>query len=175
MDDVENPEDANELAIYKRLRDIEGRLDQLDEKHDKLREDYTYGIKGGRRKTRRKKKKRHIITRKKKRKRKRKRRRRTKKRRKGGMPKNSTQSKEIDKRIAQLKKSTFRPLKESKSLGSRLKKSSSFRSGLNTLANRASPSTKMFKTAPIETQLANLDLSSPQQSQKQQQTSKSKE
>ena len=94
------------------------------------------------------------------------------------MPKNSTQSKEIDKRIAQLKKSTFRPLKESKSLGSRLKKSSSFRSGLNTLANRASPSIKMFKTAPIETQLANLDLSSPQQSQqpqKQQQTSKSKE
>ena len=176
MDDVENPEDANELAIYKRLRDIERRLDELDEKHDKLREDYTYGIKGGRRKTRRKKKKRHIITRKKKRKRKR--RRRTKKRRKGGMPKNSTQSKEIDKRIAQLKKSTFRPLKKSKSLGSRLKKSSSFRSGLNTLANRASPSTKMFKTAPIETQLANLDLSSPQQSrqpQKQQQTSKSKE
>jgi len=91
------------------------------------------------------------------------------------MPKNSTQSKAIDKRIAQLKKSTFRPLKESKSLGSRLKKSSSFRSGLNTLANRASPSTKMFKTAPIETQLANLDLSSPQQPQKQQQTSKSKE
>jgi len=171
MDDVENPEDANELDIYKRLRDIERRLDQLDEKHDKLRDDYKFK-RGGRRKTRRKKnkKKRHIITRKKKRKR----RRRTKKRRKGGMPKNSTQSKPI----AQLKKSTFRPLKESKSLGSRLKKSSSFRSGLNTLANRASPSTKMFKTAPIETQLANLDLSSPQQSQqpqKQQQTSKSKE
>lgn len=173
---MNNPEDPNELDIYKRLTDIERRLDQLDENHRKLREDYLFNRGGRRKKTRRKKnkKKRHIITRKKKRKR----RRRTKKRRKGGMPKNSTQSKEIDKRIAQLKKSTFRPLKESKSLGSRLKKSSSFRSGLNTLANRASPSIKMFKTAPIETQLANLDLSSPQQSQqpqKQQQTSKSKE
>lgn len=84
--DVENPEDANELDIYKRLRDIERRIDQLDEKHNKLREDYQF--RGGRRKkTRRKqkKKKRHIITRKKKRKRRR--RRRTKKKRKGGMPK----------------------------------------------------------------------------------------
>ena len=82
---MENPEDPTELdIIYMRLTEIERRIDQLDEKHNKLREDYLF--RGGRRKkTRRKnkKKKRHIITRKKKRKR----RRRTKKRRKGGMPK----------------------------------------------------------------------------------------
>ena len=79
--DINNPEDPND--VYIRLTEIERRLDQLDEKHDKLREDYQF--RGGRRKkTRRKKKKRHIITRKKKRKR---RRRRTKKKRKGGMPK----------------------------------------------------------------------------------------
>ena len=79
---MENPEDPDELNIYKRLTDIERRLDLLNERHNKLRDDYTYDRKGGRRKTRRKKnkKKRHIITRKNKRKR----RRRTKKKRKGG-------------------------------------------------------------------------------------------
>ena len=35
---MNNPEDPNELDIYKRLTDIERRLDQLDENHRKLRE-----------------------------------------------------------------------------------------------------------------------------------------
>ena len=52
---MNNPEDADELNIYKRLTDIERRLDQIDENHNKLRDDYTYGRKGGRRKTRKKK------------------------------------------------------------------------------------------------------------------------
>ena len=30
---MNNPEDANELNIYKRLTDIERRLNQLDEEH----------------------------------------------------------------------------------------------------------------------------------------------
>ena len=79
---MENPEDPNKLdKVYLRLTDIERRLNQLDEEHKKLRDDYQFN-RGGRRKTRRKKnkKKRHIITRKNKRKR----RRRTKKKRKGG-------------------------------------------------------------------------------------------
>ena len=77
---MENPEDPNELDIYKRLTDIERKLDELDKKHNKLREDYQFN-RGGRRKTRRNKskKKRHIITRKNKRKR-----RRRGKKRKGG-------------------------------------------------------------------------------------------
>ena len=73
--DVNNPEDPNELdKIYIRLTYIERRLDQLDENHRKLREDYLFNRGGRRKKTRRKKnkKKRHIITRKKKRKRRRK-------------------------------------------------------------------------------------------------------
>ena len=48
---MNNPEDANELNIYKRLTDIERRLDQLDKKYDKLREDYLFS-RGGRRKER---------------------------------------------------------------------------------------------------------------------------
>ena len=39
---MNNPEDANELNIYKRLTDIERRLDLLDEKHKKLQEDYQF-------------------------------------------------------------------------------------------------------------------------------------
>ena len=135
---MNNPEDPNE--VYIRLTDVERRLDELDEKHDKLREDYTYGINGGRRKTRRKKnkKKRYIITRKNKRKR----RRRTKKKRKGGMPKNSTQSKAIDKRIAQLKKSTLSKIGKPKLKRSRLTRSPSVRMHLNKMSNSVSPKFK---------------------------------
>ena len=52
---MNNPEDPNELDIYKRLTDIERRLDQLDENHRKLREDYLFNRGGRRKKTRRKK------------------------------------------------------------------------------------------------------------------------
>ena len=75
---MNNPEDPNEL-IYYRLTDIERRLDELEKKHSKLRDDYTFGIKGGRRKTRRKSKKRKRKTKRKTKRRRKKR--KTKKRR----------------------------------------------------------------------------------------------
>ena len=129
---MENPEDPNKLdIIYIRLTEIERRLDELDKKHNELRDDYQF--RGGRRKkTRRKKKKkkRHIITRKKKRKR----RRRTKKRRKGGMPKGPKPP-----RVDQLRKSVLRPsgasnkkfTKRKKVTFRPLRRSGSVRSGLN--------------------------------------------
>ena len=76
---MNNPEDPNELDIYKRLTDIERRLDVLEKKHSELRDDYTFGRKGGRRKTRRKSKKRKRKTKRKTKRRKKKR--KTRKRR----------------------------------------------------------------------------------------------
>mgnify|MGYP001260994448 CR=1 FL=1 len=64
---MNNPEDANELNIYKRLTDIERRLDLLYEKHKKLQEDYQFN-RGGRRKTRKKKRSRKKKNRRKRRK-----------------------------------------------------------------------------------------------------------
>ena len=159
---VENPEDPNELdKVYLKLTYIERRLDQLDKKYDKLREDYLF--RGGRRKTRRNKskKKRHIITRKNKRKR----RRRTKKRRRGGMPKGP---KPKPSRVDQLRKSVLRPsgasnkkFKKRKKVRFRpLSRSNRVPSGLNTLSNRDSPATKMFdselQSPPQETQAPQL-------------------
>ena len=161
---VENPEDPNELdKVYLKLTYIERRLDQLDKKYDKLREDYLF--RGGRRKTRRNKskKKRHIITRKNKRKR----RRRTKKRRRGGMPK-GPKPKPQHTRVDQLRKSVLRPLGASnKKFKKRIKvrfrplsRSNRVPSGLNTLSNRDSPATKMFdselQSPPQETQAPQL-------------------
>ena len=161
--DVENPEDANELAIYKRVIDIERRLDKLDEKHDKLRDDYTHGRKEGRRKTRKRttsagrkrrnktKKKRHIITRKNKRKR----RRRTKKRKRGGMPKGKP------KRLAALKETSFRTLdarnkfkktRKKKVRFRPLSRSNSVRSDLNTMSIRDTTAEKKFEPIPKETE-----------------------
>ena len=78
---MNNPEDPNELDIYKRLTDIERRLDVLEKKHSELRDDYTFGRKGGGRKTRKKRKSRRRKRKKNKTKRKRKRKRRKTKRR----------------------------------------------------------------------------------------------
>ena len=154
--DVENPEDANELEIYKRLRDIERRLDELDKKHNKLRHDYTYDIKGGRRKTRRKKnkKKRHIITRKNKRKR----RRRTKKKRKGGMPKHS--GKLLHNRVAALKNPIASKIGKKTLKRSRLARSPSVRRHLNKMSNRVSPKFKPIAKETEEESKMDEDLDS---------------
>ena len=107
------------------------------------------------------KKKRHIITRKNKRKR----RKRTKKRKRGGMPKG------VPKRVTELKKSSvFRPIKGNKFKKSKLRRSKSLRSSLNTVTNRSSPATNMFASASLDTQMANLDLGSDSQQQTPQET-----
>ena len=125
----------------------------------------------GRKRRKKTKKKRHIITRKNKRKP----RRRTKKR-KGGMPKVKPSAAE-NKRIKELKQSAFSPMgnkfqKKSSSLSSKLKKRA--RSGLKKVETRASlPAGKMFASASLDKQMANLDLGSQQQTQ--QKTSESKQ
>lgn len=125
----------------------------------------------GRKRRKKTKKKRHIITRKNKRKR----RRRTKKR-KGGMPK-LTHSAAENKRIKELKQSAFSPMgnkfqKKSSSLSSKLKKRA--RSGLKKVETRASlPAGKMFASASLDKQMANLNLGSQQQTQ--QKTNESKQ
>ena len=127
----------------------------------------------GRKLRKKTKKKRHIITRKNKRKR----RRRTKKRRKGGMPKHSS-GKALPKRVTELKgPSAFSSMgnkfqKKSTSLSSKLKKRA--RSGLKKVETRASlPAGKMFASASLDKQMANLNLASQQQTQ--QKTSESKQ
>ena len=102
----------------------------------------------GRKRRKKTKKKRHIITRKNKRKR----RRRTKKRKRGGMPKHS--GKPVNKRLAALKETSFRPVdarnkfkKKKNLLSSKLKRNASVRSGLNTVSTRDSPAAKMFESA----------------------------
>ena len=110
---MNNPEDANELDIYKRLTDIERRLDQLDEKHNKLRDDYTYGRKGGRKKKSKRK------TRKKKRSRKKKRRRKRRKtrRKKGAFDPISDFKKSVDKTEIKKQADLFNKMKRARMEG----------------------------------------------------------